>query len=125
LIWASGGLGQPGAHFLAQGGILKTILFTYQSRLGTFWIRPEPAGRVRLGIDRELLKSYASATAAARAVAERQTGWAAWDMDTLEIAPPTLRRWKRGAPGGRPRTNFSMVWDSVTDDSPSEVGRNE
>ena len=79
---------------------MKTNLFTFASQLGTFWIRPEPAGRVRLGIDRTLLKSYGSATAAARAVAARQTGWPKWDSDVAERAPRTLRNWKRGEPGG-------------------------
>jgi hypothetical protein len=56
---------------------MKTTLFTYDTPVGTFWIRPEPAGRVRLGIGRERLNTFPSATAAARAVAERTTARAA------------------------------------------------
>lgn len=77
---------------------MKTTLFTYQCAAGTFWIRPEPAGRVRLGIDEHQLKTYSSPTAAARAVAERKTGWPAWDNSAEELAPRGLDRWKR-APG--------------------------
>ena len=39
---------------------MKTILFTYETPVGTFWIQPEPANRVRLGIGREKLKTYSS-----------------------------------------------------------------
>ena len=74
---------------------MKTVLFTYETPVGTFWIHPEPAGRVQLRIDRTRLDTYASPTAAARAVAERRTGWAAWDELQDAIAPRDLRRWKR------------------------------
>jgi hypothetical protein len=74
---------------------MKTTLFTYDTPVGTFWIRPEPAGRVRLGIGRERLNTFPSATAAARAVAERTTGYPPWDGLDGSIPPPSLRRWKR------------------------------
>ncbi|HYO83596.1 MAG TPA: hypothetical protein VES20_19495 [Bryobacteraceae bacterium] len=74
---------------------MKTTLFEYETNIGKFWIRPEPAGRVQLGLDRHKLRTYGSPTAAARAVAERDTGWPAWDTDLELIAPPSLRRWKR------------------------------
>jgi len=77
---------------------VKTVLFTYESPVGTFWIRPEPADRVQLGIDRHKLKTYGSAKAAARAVAERSTGWEAWDSLADVPAPTRLERWKRPAP---------------------------
>src|SRR5947199_383767 len=63
---------------------MKTNIFTYETGLGTFWIRPEPAGRVQLGIGRNELKTYRSATTAARDVAERTTGWAPWDNTTAK-----------------------------------------
>jgi hypothetical protein len=76
---------------------MKTTLFTFDSPVGTFWIRPEPAGRVQLGIDRHRLKTYASPTAAARDVSARATGFAPWD--TAELIPPrSLKQWKRIAP---------------------------
>jgi hypothetical protein len=74
---------------------VKTVLFTYESPVGTFWIRPEPADRVLLGIDRRKLKTYGSAKAAARAVAERMTGWEAWDSLEGVVPPSRLERWKR------------------------------
>ena len=75
---------------------MKTILFTYQSPVGTFWIRPEPAGRVQLGIDRHRLKTYDSPKAAARDVAAKNTGFAAWDTGEHAIVPRELHNWKRG-----------------------------
>ena len=75
---------------------MKSVLYTITTDAGTFWIRPEPAERVRLGIDGIELKSYASPNAAARAVAERSTGWPTWDHSTT-LAPSGLERWKRGS----------------------------
>jgi len=74
---------------------MKTTLFTYESPVGTFWIRPEPAHRVQLGIDRHKLRTYGSAKAAARAVAEKATGWQEWDTLEGAVAPARLDRWKR------------------------------
>ena len=79
---------------------MKTILFTYETPIGTFWIHPEPADRVRLGIDAHKLRTYASPKAAARAVAEQSTGWEAWDTAKGILIPSGLERWKR-APGHR------------------------
>jgi len=80
---------------------VKTLLFTYESPVGTFWIRPEPAGRVQLGIDRNKLKTYNSPTAAARDVADHSTGWQAWDELQGVPAPKDLRKWKRPAKTAR------------------------
>jgi hypothetical protein len=74
---------------------MKTVLFTYETPVGTFWIQPEPAGRVRLGIGRERLGTYASARLAAKAVGDRTTGWAAWDELEGVPAPARLTAWKR------------------------------
>lgn len=74
---------------------MKSVLYTLSTEAGTFSIRPEPAGRVRLGIDSVDLKSYSSPKAAARAVAERSTGWQAWDQSAAPV-PAGLERWKRG-----------------------------
>jgi hypothetical protein len=75
---------------------VKTVLFSYATPVGTFWIQPQPADRVLLGIDNNRLRTYGSATQAADAVRDRRTGFEAWD--TLEnVQPPnTLNRWKRG-----------------------------
>jgi hypothetical protein len=65
--------------------------------MGTFWIRPEPADRVQLGLDAHKLRTYGSAKAAAKAVAEQSTGWEPWDTANGMIIPPGLEKWKRGA----------------------------
>jgi hypothetical protein len=75
---------------------MKSVLYTLSTEAGTFWIRPEPADRVRLGVDNMELKSYSSPKAAARAVAERNTGWAVWD-ESKALAPSGLESWKRGS----------------------------
>ncbi|MCU1294155.1 MAG: hypothetical protein JWP08_3005 [Bryobacterales bacterium] len=76
---------------------MKALLYTNKTPLGTFWIRPEPAGRVRLGIDRMELRAYPSPKAAARAVADRQTGWGPWDKASEVVAPRGLEAWRREA----------------------------
>jgi hypothetical protein len=76
---------------------MKSLLYTRQTLMGTFWIRPEPAGRVQLGIDRVRLRTYPSAKAAARAVADRETGWQAWDEAREVVAAFGLENWERGA----------------------------
>jgi hypothetical protein len=74
---------------------MKTILFAYETPVGTFRIHPEPADRVRLGIDRHKLKTYASPRAAAKAVADRNTDWEPWDSLEAVPAPARLTAWKR------------------------------
>jgi hypothetical protein len=76
---------------------MKALLYTNKTPIGTFWIRPEPAGRVRLGIDRTELRAYPSPKAAARAVTERQTGWERWDKADDVLAPRGLEAWRREA----------------------------
>lgn len=75
---------------------MKSSLYTVATDAGTFWIRPEPADRVRLGIDNVELKTYSSPKAAARAVAERNTGWQLWDQ-AATLAPSGLEKWKRAS----------------------------
>ena len=65
--------------------------------MGTFWIRPEPAGRIQLGLDAHKLRTYGSAKAAARAVAEQSTGWEAWDTAAGLVIPAGLEKWKTAA----------------------------
>lgn len=75
---------------------MKTILFTLETPAGTFWIRPEPGDRVRLGIDHTPLRTYSSARAAAMAVGRKDTGAKAWDEDEATVPPRQLPGWKRG-----------------------------
>lgn len=76
---------------------MKSVLFTYSSPLGTFWIRPEPAGRVRLGLDQQQLQTYASPRTAADAVAQQKTGYPPWDSADPGLVPHGLNKWKHGA----------------------------
>ena len=65
--------------------------------MGTFWIRPEPAGRVQLGLDAHKLRTYQSAKTAAKAVAGQATGWEPWDTASGLVIPPGLEKWKPAA----------------------------
>ena len=76
---------------------MKTVLYTFKTEVGTFWIRPEPAGRVQLGVDRQRLKTYRSPKAAAADVAAQCTGFAPWDGTEQPVKPASLLRWKRGS----------------------------
>jgi hypothetical protein len=74
---------------------MKTVLYTFSSGFGTFWIQPQPAGRVLLGIDNHQLRTYSSARLAANSVYEQKTGWAQWDEAEGVSRPPTLKQWRR------------------------------
>ncbi len=74
---------------------MKSVLYTLSTDAGTFWIRAEPADRVRLGIDNVELKTYSSPKAAARAVAGHNTGWDIWDRSAADAFG--IERWKPGS----------------------------
>ena len=76
---------------------MKTVLFSFDTPVGTFWIQPQPADRVLLGIDKHHLRTYSSASAAADAVRERRTGYEPWDSLGLSRVPDSLKNWKRSA----------------------------
>jgi len=101
---------------------MKTVLFTYQTPVGTFWIHPEPADRVRLRIDGTPLKSSSSAKAAARDVYHRSTGWEAWDTLVDVPAPNSLARWKRqsASKAQRARKRGNSSSDSDTARGPAQ-----
>jgi hypothetical protein len=100
---------------------MKSILYTLKTDAGTFWIRPEPADRVRLGVDKVELKAYSSPKVAARAVAERNTGWEPWDQSTGPV-PSDLEKWKRGSGhrSGR-RHAFKKKVDRVADTATQDL----
>ena len=83
---------------------MKTNLFTLATPVGTFWIQPQPAGRVQLGIDRTKLRIYSSPTSAARDVYEQSTGYEPWDTLTAVRRPTSLKGWARPAATRRPRS---------------------
>jgi hypothetical protein len=104
---------------------MKSVLYTLSTDAGTFWLRPEPADRVRLGIDNVELKTYSSPKAAARAVAERSTGWQVWDQSTA-LVPAGLERWKRGSAhrSGRKHAHkkeAERLMSTATDDPGSDT----
>jgi hypothetical protein len=74
---------------------VKTVLFSYDTPVGSFWIQPQPADRVLLGIDNHPLRTYTSASAAADAVRDRKTGYEPWDSLGLSRVPDSLKNWKR------------------------------
>lgn len=76
---------------------MKTVLYSLETPAGTFWIQPQPAGRVLLGIDNHRLKTYGSVTDATDAVSHRTTGYAEWDDAEGERRPVPLRQWRKGA----------------------------
>lgn len=73
---------------------MKTVLYSLDTDAGTFWIQPQPAGRVLLGIGNQHLRTYSSVRDAVEHVSARTTGHAAWDD---QPGPPVpLRRWRKG-----------------------------
>ncbi|HSU31276.1 MAG TPA: hypothetical protein VLJ11_08570 [Bryobacteraceae bacterium] len=83
---------------------MKSVLFTYDSPLGTFWIRPEPAGRVQLGIDKLKLRTFTSPKAAAEAVRSQSSGYEEWDRASGILVPSGLEKWKTAGGYGRPKS---------------------
>ncbi len=75
--------------------------YYYKTRVGTFWIKPQPGwpGRFWLGIDDTALGSYASALMAADDMYMHATGWEDWDSLKGSVDGPTdLSEWHRGIP---------------------------
>lgn len=103
---------------------MKSVLYTLSTDAGTFWILPEPADRVRLGIDNVQLKTYSSPKAAARAVTERSTGWQAWDQSAA-LAPSGLEKWKRGGGHRSGRKHaYKKESDRLADTAEQELDTN-
>jgi hypothetical protein len=77
-------------------------MFYYKTRVGTFWIKPQPQsnGRWCLGINDEVLGSYASPELAAGDVFAHATGYWEWDClgGQLLDVPDSVREWQRGRP---------------------------
>ena len=76
-------------------------LYHYKTRVGTFWIAPQPnvPGRFWLGVDDEALGSYHSAEAAADDVYSQSTGYYEWDaIEEPVTSPCDLSDWIKGPP---------------------------
>jgi len=78
---------------------MQKYVYSFQSSVGTFWIRPERDKSWGLYIGGEgiveLLGYYDSAFAAADSVYMRTTGWDGWDGRKRIDAPPTLLLWSK------------------------------
>lgn len=78
---------------------MQKYVYSFQSEVGTFWIRPEPDKSWGLYIGGEgiveLLGYYDSAFAAADSVCMQTTGWDGWDKRNRIDAPPTLLLWSK------------------------------
>jgi len=77
----------------------QKYVYSFQSSVGTFWIRPERNKSWGLYIGGEgiveLLGYYGSAFAAADSVYMQTTGWDGWDRSKRIDAPPILLLWSR------------------------------
>jgi hypothetical protein len=78
---------------------MQKYVYSFQSAVGTFWIRPERDKSWGLYIGGEgiveLLGYYDSAFAAADSVYMQSTGWDGWDQRKWIDAPETLLLWSR------------------------------
>jgi hypothetical protein len=78
---------------------MQKYVYSFQSAVGIFWIRPERDKRWGLYIGGEgtieLLGYHDSAFAAAASVCMQSTGWDGWDRRKQIDAPPTLLLWSR------------------------------
>ena len=78
---------------------MQKYVYSFQSAVGIFWIRPERDKRWGLYIGGEgiveLLGFYGSAFAAADSVYTQSTGWNGWDQRKRIDAPENLLLWSR------------------------------
>jgi hypothetical protein len=78
---------------------MQKYVYSFQSAVGIFWIRPERDKSWGLYIGGEgiieLLGYYGSAFDAADSVYMQGTGWDGWDQRKPIDAPPTLLLWSR------------------------------
>jgi hypothetical protein len=76
---------------------MQRYVYSFQSAVGIFWIRPERDKSWGLGGEgiTELLGCYGSAFAAADSVHTQSTGWEGWDQRKRIDAPPTLLLWSK------------------------------
>jgi hypothetical protein len=72
-------------------------MYSYKSKVGTFWIKPTNDNRWALGIGDEVLGSYASPIPPANQVYTHTTGYNPWDIldGTIFDAPTDVYEWKR------------------------------
>ena len=71
------------------------MIWAYQTRIGTFWIRADRSGRFVLGVGDVGLGSYHSPHAAADDVYMCATGHWEWDRQGHVTEPTDLTEWQR------------------------------
>jgi hypothetical protein len=78
---------------------MQKYVYSFQSAVGIFWIRPERDKSWGLYIGGEgiieLLGYYGSAFDAADSVYMQSTGWDGWDRRKRIDAPPALLLWSK------------------------------
>jgi hypothetical protein len=67
--------------------------WTFNTHVGTFWIKPNQNKRFTLGIDYDSLGSYSSPEMAADDVFECETGFWPWDKQLTVLHPDCLHEW--------------------------------
>lgn len=67
--------------------------WTYQTSVGTFWIKPNKNNRFTLGVNDEALGSYHSPHQAADDVFMCATGYWKWDNQLTVNDPTDLSEW--------------------------------
>jgi hypothetical protein len=94
-LWAECHLAKLRLEFLS----MQKYVYSFQSAVGIFWIRPERDKSWGLYIGGEgiveLLGYYGSPFAAADSVYTQSTGWNGWDQRKRIDAPPTLLLWSK------------------------------
>lgn len=70
------------------------MLWTYKTKTGIFWIKPDTINGFSLGIDDELLGSYINPEQAADDVYMCATGYWDWDQQLTVMEPESLSEWE-------------------------------
>ena len=73
----------------------KALMHIYKASIGTFRIRQSDEKHYELSVDDTVLEAYESPRAAADAVYNRQTGYAAWDKIPGGLKPLSIDDWQR------------------------------
>lgn len=69
------------------------MLWTYETEIGVFWIKPDGKFRFTLGINEEILGNYITPVMAAEDVSSRVTGHLLWDTHSSTPSPSDLTQW--------------------------------
>lgn len=70
------------------------MLWTYETEVGIFWIKPDNNFKFSLGVNETILGSYFTPVSAAEDVRLRTTGHPLWDTLRSNSTPIDLSDWK-------------------------------